>query len=283
MRRFSRFLVTVVAALALAGVGAASQGSGAKGGATKAAAGPVIVLETVKGTVEIETLPSDAPKSVAHIVELVKQGASIAGCACIGCSRASCRWAIPRRATCPSRIQWGAAATARRSASRSSRSGRSSAGRSGSPIAKTRRRSPPAASSSSSRAPNPQLNGKYTAIGRVSSGNWRRRETSGRRHDQIGEREMTRRRTISVDRLGWQPSSRLVCTWGVVGAREAQSAQAALAEPFKGLTTNGTVQPGLFPIRTSGVSTRPVRDAATRFLACAHRRTARLDELSRGR
>ena len=34
---------------------------------------PVIVLETAKGTIEFETLPDDAPKTVAHIVELVKK------------------------------------------------------------------------------------------------------------------------------------------------------------------------------------------------------------------
>ncbi len=39
-----------------------------------------------------------------------------------------------------------------------------------------------------------------------------------------------------------------------------------LAEPFKGVTTNGTVQPGLFSIRSTGVSTQPVRAAATAFL-----------------
>jgi len=33
---------------------------------------PIIVLDTVKGTIEIETLPDDAPKTVAHVVELVK-------------------------------------------------------------------------------------------------------------------------------------------------------------------------------------------------------------------
>jgi hypothetical protein len=40
-----------------------------------------------------------------------------------------------------------------------------------------------------------------------------------------------------------------------------------LAEPFKGVTTNGTVTPALFPIRASGVSTGPVRSAAKAFLA----------------
>jgi hypothetical protein len=40
-----------------------------------------------------------------------------------------------------------------------------------------------------------------------------------------------------------------------------------LAEPFTGITTNGTVEPGLFAIRSTGVSTRPVRQAAEAFLA----------------
>ena len=38
-------------------------------------------------------------------------------------------------------------------------------------------------------------------------------------------------------------------------------------EPFKGVTTDGTPVPGLFPVRATGVSTAPVREAATRFLA----------------
>ena len=37
-------------------------------------AGPVIVIETTKGTFEFETYPSEAPKTVAHIVDLVKHG-----------------------------------------------------------------------------------------------------------------------------------------------------------------------------------------------------------------
>ena len=34
----------------------------------------MIVVETVKGTFEVETYPADAPKTVAHIVDLVKRG-----------------------------------------------------------------------------------------------------------------------------------------------------------------------------------------------------------------
>lgn len=40
-----------------------------------------------------------------------------------------------------------------------------------------------------------------------------------------------------------------------------------LAEPFKGITTEGVVTPGLFEIRSTGVSTEPVRKAAEAFLA----------------
>jgi len=38
-----------------------------------AAAGPVLVVETAKGTIEIELYPADAPKTVAHITALVKR------------------------------------------------------------------------------------------------------------------------------------------------------------------------------------------------------------------
>jgi hypothetical protein len=40
-----------------------------------------------------------------------------------------------------------------------------------------------------------------------------------------------------------------------------------LAEPYRGVTVDGTVVAGLFPIRSTGVSTEPVREAAVGFLA----------------
>ena len=40
-----------------------------------------------------------------------------------------------------------------------------------------------------------------------------------------------------------------------------------LADPFKGITTDGHVTPGLFPIHSTGVSTEPVRNAAEKFLS----------------
>jgi hypothetical protein len=44
-----------------------------------------------------------------------------------------------------------------------------------------------------------------------------------------------------------------------------------LAEPFKGITTNGTAEPGLFAIQSSGESTAAVRVAAERFLVSLSR------------
>lgn len=40
-----------------------------------------------------------------------------------------------------------------------------------------------------------------------------------------------------------------------------------LAAPFRGITTSGKVEPGLFQISPSGVSTEPVRNAAENFIA----------------
>lgn len=41
--------------------------------ATSPGAGPIIVIETEKGTFEFETYPNEAPKTVAHIVGLVNK------------------------------------------------------------------------------------------------------------------------------------------------------------------------------------------------------------------
>jgi uncharacterized protein DUF3500 len=43
--------------------------------------------------------------------------------------------------------------------------------------------------------------------------------------------------------------------------------RSGLAEPYKGITANGELAPGLFPIHSTGVSTEPVRKAAERFLS----------------
>ena len=43
--------------------------------------------------------------------------------------------------------------------------------------------------------------------------------------------------------------------------------QEGLAAPFRGITSDGNVVPGLFEIRPTGVSTEPVRNAAEKFIA----------------
>ena len=40
-----------------------------------------------------------------------------------------------------------------------------------------------------------------------------------------------------------------------------------LAEPYRGITANGSAEPGLYTLRSTGVSTEPVRKAAETFLA----------------
>ena len=50
------------------------------------------------------------------------------------------------------------------------------------------------------------------------------------------------------------------------GNRFAQAEQTALAQQFVGATTNGKVEPGLFSVRSTGISTKPVLDAARAFL-----------------
>ncbi len=49
--------------------------------------------------------------------------------------------------------------------------------------------------------------------------------------------------------------------------RSIDAEKTGLAEDFRGVTTDGKVQPGLFPIRSTGVSTGPVRKAAKEFLS----------------
>src|SRR5262245_4520181 len=49
--------------------------------------------------------------------------------------------------------------------------------------------------------------------------------------------------------------------------RSVAAEKAGLVEPFKGITADGTIRPGLYAIKSTGVSTEPVRKAAETFLA----------------
>jgi hypothetical protein len=59
----------------------------------------------------------------------------------------------------------------------------------------------------------------------------------------------------------------LPLTSSVAVAQFAGAERSALAEPFRGVTTDGKVQPELFRIQSTGVSTAPVKAAADAFLA----------------
>lgn len=62
-----KLFTCVVVALVLAALPA-------RGQQKSPGAGPVVVIETAKGTIEIETYPEDAPKTVANFLALVKRG-----------------------------------------------------------------------------------------------------------------------------------------------------------------------------------------------------------------
>jgi Protein of unknown function (DUF3500) len=63
---------------------------------------------------------------------------------------------------------------------------------------------------------------------------------------------------------GFSPKRPLRIGGGPAGYVE--NALKAAAEPFKGITHDGTVVPGLFPIRKTGVPTDSIREAAAAFL-----------------
>src|SRR5580704_9456782 len=53
-------------------------------------------------------------------------------------------------------------------------------------------------------------------------------------------------------------------------------ADVELASPFRGLATSGGIEPGLFSLAPTGVSTAPLRQAAIEFLDCLTDSEARL-------
>ena len=71
-----RRLLTAAAMLAAMAAGAGAQprpAQPAEGGGRTPGAGPVIVIETVRGTFEFETYPADAPRTVEHVLALVRK------------------------------------------------------------------------------------------------------------------------------------------------------------------------------------------------------------------
>src|SRR5579883_2050316 len=69
-----------------------------------------------------------------------------------------------------------------------------------------------------------------------------------------------RPRTEAQIRIGQDPSSER-------SREQRKAAETSVALPFIGVTTNGKVEPGLFPLQETGVSTQPIKDAAEAYLA----------------
>lgn len=72
-----RLVSALLGAVLAAGVLSAQDKPGASGGPAAPrtpGAGPVIIVETVKGTFAFETYPDAAPKTVEHVLRLVKRG-----------------------------------------------------------------------------------------------------------------------------------------------------------------------------------------------------------------
>src|SRR5688572_20368427 len=64
----------------------------------------------------------------------------------------------------------------------------------------------------------------------------------------------------------------LIVVLGALLLLEAQTPRGGFGapeelDPFKGVTAHGVAPPGLFSIKSTGVATKPVRDAAGAFLA----------------
>ena len=70
--------------------------------------------------------------------------------------------------------------------------------------------------------------------------------------------------------VGLSVSSALSQRRGRGGNRFAEMERRGLAHPFVGISRNGALESGLFSINATGVSTKPVVDAAGAFLASLH-------------
>jgi cyclophilin family peptidyl-prolyl cis-trans isomerase len=133
---------------------------------------PLIVVETSKGTFEIELFAEDAPKSVAHVIDLVKRGFYDGQRIHRALPGFLVQWGDPRSRDVTQESEWG----------------RGTAASSGSPVgaaelSKKRTHTKgavglahpgnPAQADSQiyvTLADRPELNGRYTVIGRISAG-----------------------------------------------------------------------------------------------------------------
>lgn len=73
MKRFTAITIALCICVAAAAASAQQKTPATAPQPKSPGAGPIVVLETEKGTIEFETYPEEAPKTVARILELVKK------------------------------------------------------------------------------------------------------------------------------------------------------------------------------------------------------------------
>jgi len=134
--------------------------------------GPVIVVETSKGTFEFETYANDAPKTVAHVVELVKSGFYDGQRVHRALPGFVVQWGDPRSRDESLEADWGRGANASSGkpvgASEISKKRLNTRGA----VALAHPGNPAQADSQIyvTLADRPDLNGRYTVFGRITSG-----------------------------------------------------------------------------------------------------------------
>ena len=75
-------------------------------------------------------------------------------------------------------------------------------------------------------------------------------------------------------------SERIAGPAAEIFAQYGENGRRVMAEPFSGITTAGSVVPGLFKLESTGASTEPIRQAAEAFLeslSADQRQRARFD------
>ena len=155
-----RVFVAVAVAIASVSVARAQQAS------------PVIVVETAKGTFEIETYPSDAPRTVAHVVELVRRGFFDGQRVHRALPGFVVQWGDPRSRDVAQEAEWGRGAAASSGApigvAEMNKRRRSTSGA----VAMAHQGNPARADSQIfvTLADRPDLTGRYVVFGQVVSG-----------------------------------------------------------------------------------------------------------------
>jgi peptidylprolyl isomerase len=140
-----------------------------KAAAKGAPAGPVIVVETQKGNFEIETFPSEAPKSVEHVLQLVRSG-FYRGQRMHWVTNGTVQFGDPQSKDMTKKDQWGTGGSGRAVGVFEKSQRKFERGTVG--LAYRTDFDPRTADSQLfiAKGPNPLINGKYAVIGRVTSG-----------------------------------------------------------------------------------------------------------------